>query len=240
MICLENKNTPYFCHAPGRMELNFQWNDFLFYSKINPLYTKKPEDLTIVTFMSSGKEIGYNSKRLQTFGNSLKRSNCEYATLISEGVWNNTKKIKLLKDHSKKIDTKYTLVADSSDVLLLRKLDHLIKDFESFNRKAVFNSEKQNRWPPDLDPEVVEYENTLNTKMFLNAGLWMTETDFLAELLSNPMPKVKSSSRHLYSEQRFYKHALLKYKKEIGVDFNNKLFVGLNRNEEKIFWPKFF
>ena len=224
MINLKNNTKPYFAHAPGKPEFLPTWPLVKNYSLNNFTQTKTPKNITITTFNSCGN--GYNNKELGTFEKSLEKCGCTYTVLNHSGTWTNIKKIDLLKDFLPQIKTKYILVSDSSDVVILRNLEKFVEEFLKFKKHAVFNAEKQ-IWPPDLDNSIVKFEEKKHPGHYLNAGLWFGETKFAKEILDFPIPKAEGM--YCNSEQRFYKNIYFNFENEIGIDIECKLFQGLNR-----------
>lgn len=229
MINLKYDTRPYFAHAPGRKEFIPTWQIIKNYALKNSFCTKTPKDMTIITFNSSENgydENGYNEKILGTFEKSLDRCGCEYTVLRSLGKWKNINKIHLLKNFLPSIKTKYILVSDSSDVVILRGLETFIEDFNKFNKKAIFNAEKI-IWPPDLDSSIKKFEEKKHSGHYLNAGLWVGELEFAKKILASSVPL--KIGQYENSEQRFYKHAYKNFNNQMGIDIKCELFQGLNR-----------
>lgn len=219
------QQTPILAHAPGKIEFIPLWHEINNNSKIEKFECKKQDDLTIVTFNNGNY---HNNKPTGTFEFCMSRNNLQYFVL-GENIknWKNKNKIDLLSDFINKIETKYILVADSSDVFLVNSTDTLIDKFLSFNCNCVFNAEKI-IWPPDMPKQIENFENSLFKNNYLNAGLWIGKIEFIKTLLKF-LKTIKVKTTYKNSEQIYYKYAYLNFYPEIKVDFTSCIFQGLNR-----------
>lgn len=217
----KTKTFPYFAHAPGKLEFNPHWH--LINQPSKRIYTK-PENLTIITFNNgkshNNKPIGLLEKNLLNHGIS------DFYVLGKEiKNWKNKCKLQLLSDSLKTIKNEFILVSDSSDVVVLKDLNNIIKDFIKLNCQAIFNGEKR-QWPLNITKEIDEFEKT--QPLYLNAGLWMAYKRF-AETMLDYCLSISSSEDN--SEQLFYKMCYYNLYPKILVDAECKLFQGLNRLE---------
>jgi hypothetical protein len=96
--------------------------------------------------------------------------------------WRNSIKIQLLQDFLKNINTDYILVSDSADVVIVNNIHQIVKIFQTMNCQACFNAEKQH-WPTTLPNSTFEFEKNTHPKSFLNAGLWISETNYAKKLI---------------------------------------------------------
>lgn len=220
---------PIFVHAPGRPEYTPLWPAVKSLSLMMPPRSYNLDNLTIATINNGG--IAQNNKILGTFEKSLDLSGLSYEVLGSNvKQWQNKMKISLMYDFIKKVNTPYVLFSDSSDVILIRPINDLIKKFKSLNCKACFNAEKVN-WPLDLPKNIIQFEKSLHPYLFLNAGLWIAESSF-AKILIEECMIINPRTSHIESEQVYYKFCYSKFYPDIKVDFDSILFQGLNRVDE--------
>lgn len=229
---------PVLAHAPGKPEFIPLWPAVRSLAMVLPPRSTHPENLTVVTFNNGGKS--YNGKILGTLERSLQLSNIT-CTVLGGDVreWQNKIKISLMADFISKTQTPYVLFADSSDVVLINHLSNLVCKFKQMGCRAVFNAEKKN-WPFDLPKEIVDFESSLHPFLFLNAGLWIADSEFARTLISECL-KITPNTSHVGSEQAYYKFCYRQFYPDIRVDFKCELFQGLNRvGEEEIQITKVF
>ena len=172
---------PIMAHAPGKLEFIPLWDCLCYMSKRPQFKTNLPDNITLITF-NNGREFGHNGKKLGLLEESLDLFGIKY-TVLGYGIkeWKNSMKIELIDEFLKKVETQYVLSCDSSDVFLINKFDNICKIFENIGCEALFNAEK-NSWPIDLPQEIIKFGNSLNENYFLNAGLWMSTTQFAREI----------------------------------------------------------
>jgi hypothetical protein len=96
-------------------------------------------------------------------------------------------KIFLLKDKIEEIETDYLLLCDTTDVLCISSIQHLIDIFDLKNN-IVFGTEK-NQWPtPPVKNTWKNYfdykQFNLTHKYFLNAGCILSKKDIFLDLLN--------------------------------------------------------
>lgn len=218
---------PYLAHAPGKLEHIPFWEVMLKLSSTFRVPLSVDEDLSIITF-NNGLST-HNTKPLGLF-----ESFGVPCDVLGNGIypWVNKVKLELLSVKLKELKTTCVLVADSSDVFILRKLVGLVKRFESFNCGAVFNAEKI-VWPPDLDSEYVLFENRIHSNCYLNAGLWIARTDFACKVVDYAL-NLNPNTAHSGSEQVYYKNCYKWFYPQMQVDVNCNLFQGLNRVDDEL------
>jgi len=228
MINLIYNTHPRFTHASGRPQFLPLWQsiksiDFQF-------KTVCPCDLTIVTYNNG--PLGYNGKTNGTFEQSLLRAGIDNFHVLGKGItsWINKLKIPLLELFLQDLKTEYILSSDSSDVLLVRGLEGIIDDFRDFNCEMIFNGEK-NIWPIDLSGTIIEFEKRAagdSLFPFLNAGLWIAKTDFIKSKITE-IKNYTFQTKHVFSEQIYYKQFYFNHHPLVQVDFKCKIFQNINR-----------
>lgn len=184
------------------------------------------DDFTIVTFRNGRT---YNDKDAHTFENSVANAGLSCHVLGQDvSVWRNKLKIPLLKQELQNINTKYVLISDGADVLVVNDLRRLVAEYLSFGCRAVFNAEK-NTWPPDLSEDIIAFERAVSINeefQFLNAGLWITDKAFLAEILDYCL-SIEVDTEYQGSEQIYYKYCYKHFHPQIQIDSECRLFQNL-------------
>jgi hypothetical protein len=229
MICNVVTNTrPYFVHACGKLEFCPTYPSILDYCKPTP--SRPDPRITIITFRNRAG-IGHCGKDLETFERNLRDWGIPCIVLgLGLEDWKNRLKLSLLSEFLPQVKTRYILVADSSDVAMVRPLDGLVEEFESLGVGAVFNGER-NLWPPDLAEDLRHFEERIaGIREFprLNAGLWMATTDFARAILYK-WQEVPLFTAMEGSEQIYYKTIYPLFYPSLIVDHGCRLFQNLNR-----------
>jgi hypothetical protein len=214
---------PYLAHAPGKLEFLPLWQAVKTIA-LNLPPISRCSNVEFITFNNGG--TGYNDKPLGLFETSAKLCGIP-CTVLGQGHsnWSNKSKIPLLLDHLQHVQQPYVLVADSSDVVIVNKLNGLVESFSALGCEACFNSERM-IWPPDLPTEIVEFEKSHGSH--LNAGLWMAKTSFAREFLTESL-SYHPVTEYFNSEQIYMKMAYVRSFPRIQVDHHCNLFQGLNR-----------
>lgn len=217
---------PIFAHAPGRIQYIPLWSDMLAHDNRFQFRCQPLDCLEIVTF-NNGSKGGYNNKPLGLFEKSLSKRGLA-ASVLGENVipWKNCLKLPLLVNHLKLLDKPYVLIADSSDVILCKKIDDIIERFERFECDALFNGEKIS-WPV-LPYHLSKFEPSLHPDCYLNAGLWLARTEFALELATAARDAwVPDNLAH--SEQVHFKYVYPQFYPRMQVDSRCEIFQGMNR-----------
>lgn len=221
---------PSLLHSPGRIKYSPWWNVL---SKLKTSAVTKPKNLSIVTCNSgvAARFLTTNGYELGTFENSL---NDLPHYVLGSGCkdWSNVKKIDLLIDFLYSIDTKYTLYADSSDAILLGDPAFILDNFKKMHCKMLFNAEK-NFWPPEMEA-IKKFEESKSKPPFqyLNAGVWIGETDFCREVFSTA--KLQPAGSRPNSEQVRIKPLYPIFYPLIKIDDTCQVFQNLNRGGSEI------
>lgn len=206
---------PFFVHAPGKLEFCPCWTIAL---QLKPFRIKSTNhnDITVITFNNG---YAFDGKQPGSLEDSLRDSQVPF-NILGESIinWRNNLKIELLHEFLPSVKTKYVLISDSSDVLLVGDFDSFFQKFSASGIKCCFNAEKMN-WPPDM----AILPN-------LNAGLWVAETTFAKELI-NLAKEANPPTQYKNSEQAYYKIACSEL--NVMVDINCTFFQGLNRVSPK-------
>lgn len=219
-----HRTRPMFVHAPGKMQYIPLWETIRDLSLSFPVKASKPKELTIVTF-NNGK--GHGVKGIDALESSLKAAGVEFVVLGKDVInWKNRIKVNLLNEFVEKVDTEYLLVSDSSDVVIVRDISSIVSDFLEFKCDALFNAEKM-IWPLNLDVDIINFERSLHASLFLNAGLWIGKTRFAKEITDHILKTEIGDKSN--SEQVCYKYCYREYHPRMQVDFNYRLFQGINR-----------
>jgi hypothetical protein len=214
---------PYLAHAPGKLRFIPLWHEM----HCHLITTECPVDLEIITFNNGGE--GHNDKP-----SGLLEKQVPATVLGAEiRVWRNSLKIELMTEHLVKPGPPFVLMADSSDVFVLRSLVGLTTAFQSFGCEAVFNMEKLH-WPVDVDSS---FENGLG-QGFLNAGLWIATRSFAVEFSQALLSELRRT--YSESEQRVVKRVFPTFYPRAVIDYTSRLFQGLNRVKDEVSFVKLY
>jgi hypothetical protein len=135
---------PVLAHAPGKLDFVPLWKDMMDLCRLSSLTTSITENLTVITFNNG---FSHNEKPVGLLEGQLNKMNIDHIVLGSDVVnWKNSMKLSLLKDELNFTSTEYVLIADSSDVFVVNRMDAICDVFVSLSCEALFNSEKKS-WP---------------------------------------------------------------------------------------------
>jgi hypothetical protein len=223
---------PIFAHGCGRRPYLPLWDKMVSTYYANPgSSTATLANITLLTVRNEA-EKGHEGKNLDTFDKSCRRWGIIPRVITVPGPWKNTLKAPILAERLQEITDPYVLVADSADVFLVNNPEGLVGRFLELNCKMLFNAEK-NPWPQDLDKGIVAFEESVSNKHFpyLNAGLWIAETTYAQDILTNISNKMSSSATF---EQGYYKEVYFKNYPAIRIDDSCVIFQNINRVDQSI------
>lgn len=216
---------PCFFHAPGKIEKCIHWDDIL--KMDNKDEFQIPSNLEIITWNTNSNSY---YKKLGTFEKSLNNHKIKYTVLNTKKAWTtNRLKISLTLDFLNKSKSEYILGADSSDVVLINNPEKIIDLLSIYNKKIVFNSEIK-FWKPEILKDCFEYENKTSPGpfKFLNAGLWLAETNY-AKTFFELVHSISQEFKELpYSEQACIKIASIN-NTNVGIDYKCCFFQCINQ-----------
>lgn len=215
-------NALYIAHLPGKGRVTFA--DVLNEGKKRAVTID--DKITIVT--PATPDIIEKCPLIQ----QLNKSNIKYINPVANfhGTWNMTEKLHSIANALQKVDTKYCLILDASDVAILRDInDVFIMKFETFGCKALYNG-TTNRHPR----EKIE-RKSLNKGLvykYLNAGVCFGETDFLKMIYADASVLVKYDTTR--SEQYYIRKLWDYHFPNIKVDSDMDLFTCMHYDDTRI------
>lgn len=149
--------------------------------------------------------------------------------------WVNLNKILYLKDFCDNHDftgIDYVLILDYTDVIITSSLDEVIKRFESFDCKALYNSEvncfSSNEFKRDHD-DIADKNNL--PRVYLNSGAAIVRTSYLPHLVEQAYQALKEP-RSTDDQILFHKVYIENYP-DIKIDREEKIFKCMHNNEPK-------
>ena len=211
------KTFPKILHCPAD-EPDKEWNELCNY------FTKKewnvflPEEVSIITFNNREKKC--LEKNLDSIG-------LNYHVLGKEiKLWSNTNKIRLLSEFLPNIKTKYVLVMDADDVLVVRELSNLINEFEEYYCEILFNAsnffypETEDGFYKKKEDEIVnDFFNHLNSGCFLGKTVFVSELYNMASSYQDEVTK-----KYHYSDQIIIKKFYVDLFPKIKIDHKCNIF----------------
>lgn len=212
---LGNSN-PYIIHSPDiSNNYNRIWKHCVEHGTVK--YCTLPEELSIITFNSSYKK--------GILENQLDKLKVNYTTLGKGINWkNHHNKITLINENIDRIKTKYVLVCDCYDVLVVRDLSSILENFISIkkqnNVKIIFNATVYCH--PNLKSQKNKEESfNLGRFQYLNSGIYIGETSYVKDFFS----KINLNSNiHSYDDQCYVKEQYFKDFGEVAIDNKCQLF----------------
>jgi len=187
-----------------------------------PIKCTVPDDLTLITCNNGHPSLGLFEDTASRVGVPVE--------VCGSGrrSWVNAvdKPVVILKALSR-IETEFTLYADSRDCLLVGSLVGALETFESSfsGRELVFGADIVN-WPPVREFQKYEKDlagNHTGRYRFLNGGCWLGRTSFCRRFFEKvlevePVPEAPDS------EQGLLKRLLPDYPQEVALDYGTELF----------------
>jgi hypothetical protein len=223
---IKHNTYPTIIHCPGRKNTKL-WDKLVsFYLKKSNSEKKiKSEDFITVT---------WNNKNYKSIlEKSLDVIGLEYNVLGKEiKDWKNPIKISLIINFLKKVNTKYVIGLDSSDILVLEDLNNIIKKFKNFNCKMLFNCGPIKHPPVEREFNAIQEILGKNyDSPYLNGGAWIGEKNFCLSFFEfcaeqriydvDPLNEWWDLSEQFYIKSAFAKKN--NYKK-IKLDYESKIF----------------
>ncbi len=212
--CNKRKEPLYVLHFPGT-----GLREYAFLAEAN---IERPirisDELSIISIMTE-----------DYFANSYLKKQCArnhiliYNPVVEERNWNNTKKISYILEAVDQIPTKYALILDGRDTILVHDLDNLfLKKFQMFQKGIVYNGTPV-AFPDTVVENIQELLSISSKQKFLNAGVCVGEK----EALKTFYKKAKEMMKH-YPNNRSEQWILRMTKQQnpqlVTVDYENTLF----------------
>lgn len=181
-----------------------------------------PVGVTILTFASLAMDNS-TVERTALLVDQLKSKNIPHVN-GAEGVkfWQNPLKIELAVEHTKRIDTEYTLVTDARDVMLTGRLDDIVDRFQRYDKKILFAATKNNY--PDMMIDQVRDRDFMYPFMYLNAGCAFGRTEDLHRFYTRASELKREIENPDFSEQFVIRHAFAEDTESVGFDWRCSIF----------------
>ena len=148
-----------------------------------------------------------------------------YNDALEEINWNNTLKISHILSVLDNINTKYALILDGRDTIIVNDLqEQFIETFKTFNSPVIFNGTPV-AYPDVCIESLSELLQIKGKQKFLNAGVCFGTVEGLKNFYS----KAQIINETMYmtnnnSEQLIIRHTQNRYPNMVCVDHENKLF----------------
>lgn len=177
-----------------------------------------PEDVTILT--TATKDTMENCPliyQLDKSGVSFINSAKDY-----EGEWKKTIKLPLILNALSTIDTKYTLLLDANDVVMLKSIDQdFITTFNKFNCDILFNG-SQYLYPKIISAMIEKEHESPFVNHYLNAGVCFGYTDKIHQIYDTAY--YHSQHKHyapFESEQYYVRIGIIEHEKDVKVKIDD-------------------
>ncbi|NDO50755.1 hypothetical protein FMM75_15605 [Lachnospiraceae bacterium MD335] len=157
------------------------------------------------------------------------REQCEknhipiYNTALEEVEWSNPLKIKHAMICLNKVATKYALILDGRDVVLVRDMaDEFIEKFKKFGKPILYNGTPV-AFPKEPVEPLAELFQIRGKQKFLNAGVCFGEVEALKTFYAR-CAEISAKLPDNKSEQLIVRMARQEMKDLVAIDHNNELF----------------
>ena len=205
------KTFPKIIHCPADNPEK-EWNNLCNYFTKKKWNVLLPEDVSVITF---------NNREKRCLEKNLDSVSLNYHVLGKEiKSWKNTDKITLLKNFLNKVKTKYVLVLDADDVLIIGDLSNIIRDFEDQSCEVLFNASNF-FYPENEDGFYKKKEENIVDGFFnhLNSGCLIGRTEFVYELYKMASCyKDDVTEKYYYSDQIILKKFYVDLYPKIKID----------------------
>jgi hypothetical protein len=205
----------------------------------------QPTNVLVLTWNNYGEikdldksltHLGYNAATSVTgMVDSEWVANNKFKSQDDPDRWVNLNKILYLKDFCDNYDftgIDYVLVCDYTDVILTGDLNEVIKRFETFDCKALYNSEV-NCFSSDefRAPHDKIADETGKPRVYLNSGACITRANYLPHLVEEAF-KALSEPRSTDDQILYHKVYLDNYP-DVKIDREETIFKCMHNNEPK-------
>jgi hypothetical protein len=172
-----------------------------------------PEGLTVLTtYTDPDKCILY--QQLNKSGiNCL--NTLDYLNNLDEEGWSMTKKIDLIREGLKHVDTEIVLICDGYDVYI-NSFDNILQKFKSTGLKMLFNGTKNNF--PATHVDRIPYRDWRGEYRYFNAGCAIGYKDDFIKFYDDCAEIIDKVSNPWDSEQLILRHVFAKYSENVNSD----------------------
>lgn len=187
----------------------------------------KPDNIGIVCAITDDKkEKSYLLKQLDESGYDY------YNSLSGHNVlWSPQNKILHVLNSLKMCTEEYALILDGTDVVIMSDLDDIVKRFNTYNKKILYNA---TIWMyPHIIVDIVENRGQYGQYCFLNAGCAFGKTSDLIEFYEKAWNLVKSDINPISSEQYYIRKVFDTHQDDVFFDWECKIFQCWHKQEYK-------
>lgn len=183
--------------------------EFMDIVKLNSALTL-PKDLTIVTtFTDPNRSILY--QQLQSNGIDCINT-CDY--MPDDGEWSMVKKINLIREGLKHVDTELALICDGYDVYI-NTFDNLVPRFKKTGLRMLYNSTKNNF--PWTHVDKVPYRDWRGDYRYFNAGCAIGYVEDFKKFYDDCANIISEVSNPWESEQFILRCVFAKYSEKVDT-----------------------
>ena len=219
------------CHFPGWTRYNYKHK----IDKFSRYKTSIPDNLTIITVVDDDS-VAYDKSPL------IKQLNMNGIPFINAAEhkdvypWVNNKKLELINDALKKVNTTYCLILDGIDVVIIDDLKDIIDIYSTYGKDIIYNASP---WAhPKLDIEGIENRKELYGEYcYLNAGCCIGKTTALKKFYKECVETFNAADtndENWESEQYFVRQVFAKHTDKIFFDYECKIFQVWHKTELKL------
>lgn len=206
-----------------------------------------PSDVTIITCRNSGTMQDRIIDSLSGYQNkSILECNLEYLGIkdlvvlkSSRLPWRNTFKIEMILNYLPQCNTKYILYCDAIDVIFIDDPKKVLDIFYEFECKMLFMSSTSYDGYKCM-PDVLTWANSIHMGKYLNSGVWIGETEFVAKVFTEASKYITphGCTMDMYNEylnsypknypigsqdQDIFRYIQPKFYPNLKVDYENKM-----------------
>lgn len=139
----------------------------------------------------------------------------DYSNNLEDGEWNMTKKIDLIQEGLKHVDTDYVLICDGYDVYI-NSFDNLIHKFEKTGLRMLFNGTKNNF--PATHVDKIPYRDWRGDYRYFNAGCAIGYKEDFIKFYEDCSKIIEQVSNPWESEQLILRHVFARYSEQVNTE----------------------
>lgn len=139
-------------------------------------------------------------------------------------IWQRYKKVYFVLEALKRSTKEYSLILDGNDVVILSDLTDIVKRFNTYDKKIIFNS---TIWMyPHIIVDNVPNRGDYGEYCYLNAGCAFGKTSDLIEFYELVIQEIEKHSNHnkVDSEQYYVRKVFDKCQDTVFFDYDCKIF----------------
>jgi hypothetical protein len=180
---------------------------------LNESVLEKPDNLTILTTFTDPEPcILY--QQLKKHGIDCLNS-YDFLDNLENGRWDMTKKIDMIREGLKHVDTEYVLICDGYDVYI-NTFDNIIPKFKKTGLRMFFNGTKNNF--PWTHVDRVPFRDWRGEYRYFNAGCAIGYTEDFKKFYDECAEMVNEVTNPWGSEQYILRCVFAKYSEDVDTD----------------------